>query len=133
MDGVVLAINAAVGSYASPQGVYATYTQSFAPPVVIGSSRGSFSVRCYVDEILVHRLPAPDRIRAEMVLRGPNLRIPLQFVRVQPYVTPKIDLSDQRLERVDVRVLPVIFRFDVPPGAAVYPGELVDVYIGLRS
>ena len=53
----------------------------------------------------------------------------LEFVRVQPFVTPKIDLSDQRLEKVDLRVLPVIFRF-AKQDAPVYPGELVDVFIG---
>ena len=65
-----------------------------------------------------------------MFIRGTNTSVPLTFVRVQPYVSPKIELSDQRQERVDVRVLPVIFRFDPPPNIALYPGQLVDVYIG---
>jgi HlyD family secretion protein len=34
------------------------------------------------------------------------------------------------LEKVDLRVLPAIFRFKTPPGVEVYPGEMVDVYIG---
>jgi len=33
-------------------------------------------------------------------------------------------------EKVDLRVLPVIFRFSPPTGTDVYPGQLVDVYIG---
>ena len=41
----------------------------------------------------------------------------------------KIELSNQRQERVDLRVLPVIFRFE-KKDAPVYPGQLVDVYIG---
>ncbi len=49
---------------------------------------------------------------------------------MQPYVSPKIQLSNQRLEKVDLRVLPVIFRFEPPAGVSIYPGELVDVYIG---
>jgi HlyD family secretion protein len=53
----------------------------------------------------------------------------LEFVRVQPYVSPKIELSDQRQERVDVRVLPVIFKIAKTSNANLYPGELVDVYI----
>jgi HlyD family secretion protein len=87
-------------------------------------------VRCFIDEILVSRLPSADHIRAQMSLRGSAVKIPLEFVRVQPYVTPKIQLSDQRLERVDLRVLPVIFRFKKPANAAIYPGQLVDVYVG---
>ncbi len=61
--------------------------------------------------------------------RGVDRRIALEFVRLQPYVTPKIELSDQRQERVDLRVLPVLFRFKKPADLAVYPGQLVDVYI----
>jgi HlyD family secretion protein len=49
---------------------------------------------------------------------------------VQPYVSPKIELSDQRQERVDVRVLPVIFKIEKPANVNLYSGELVDVYIG---
>jgi HlyD family secretion protein len=30
-------------------------------------------------------------------------------------------------------VLPVIFRFSKPAGMALYPGQLVDVYIGEES
>ena len=65
-----------------------------------------------------------------MMIRGTNITIPLQYVRTQAYVSPKIELSDQRSERVDVRDLPVIFRFEKPKGVNLYPGELVDVFIG---
>ena len=87
-------------------------------------------VRCYVDEILVGRLPPPRTHPAQMSIRGTDTKIPLEFVRVQPYVSPKIALSDQRQERVDLRVLPVIFRFARRDGVATYPGQLVDVYVG---
>jgi HlyD family secretion protein len=52
---------------------------------------------------------------------------------MQPYVIPKIQLSDQRTERVDVRVLPLLFKFSPLPGVNVYPGQLVDVYVGGAS
>jgi len=70
-----------------------------------------------------------DRLQATMFIRGADRRIPLEFVRVQPYVSPKIELSNQRTERVDLRVLPVIFRFSPPQDLSVYPGQLVDVYV----
>ena len=66
---------------------------------------------------------------AHMSVRGTNISIPLEFVRMQPYVSPKIELSNQRSERVDVRVLPLIFRFEKPKDVSLYPGQLVDVYI----
>lgn len=131
-DGVVMRVNASVGSYVSNQGSYDTYTQGMTPLIVMSREQGTLAVRCFVDEILVSKLPVPDHIKAEASIRGTDKKVQLEFVRVQPFVTPKIDLSNQRQEKVDLRVLPVIFRFatkDLPP---LYPGQLVDVYIGQK-
>ena len=68
-------------------------------------------------------------MRAQMFLRGTDISIPLEFYQLQPYVTPKIELSNQRTERVDTRVLPVLFRFKPPENMNIYPGQLVDVYV----
>lgn len=133
VDGTVLAIGAAMGSYVSPQGAYGTYTQGFQPVLVMGESEGYLEVRSYVDEILIHRLPPLSEMSAQMFLRGTTTHMPLEFVRIQPYVIPKIELSNQRQERVDVRVLPIIFRFEKPKDLALYPGQLVDVYMGERN
>jgi HlyD family secretion protein len=129
-DGIVLAINPTVGSYVSGQGAYDTYTQGMDPVLVLGSPHSYLNVRCYVDEILVPRIPSAAKIKAQMTVRGSTVKIPLEYVRTQPIVSPKIELSDQRLERVDVRVLPVIFRIEKPKDINLYPGLLVDVYIG---
>ena len=129
-DGVVLAISPTVGSFVSSQGAYESYTQGMTPVVILGSAQPRLNVRCYVDEILVPRLPDFSKMRAEMSIRGSNTKIPLEYVRVQPIISPKIELSDQKLERVDVRVLPIIFRVAKHEGVKLYPGQLVDVYIG---
>lgn len=131
-DGLVLAVHSGTGSYVSPQGAYDSYTQGFSPLIVMGLPQDHLQVRAYIDEILVQQLPEPRNIKAEMVIRGTSMHVPLSFVRVQPYISPKIQLSDQRQERVDLRVLPVIFRFAKPPGVVVYPGQLVDVYVAAR-
>jgi HlyD family secretion protein len=129
-DGTILSINTAVGSYISTQGTYDTYTRGSCPVLVMGGSQAYIGVRCYIDEILIHRLPETSHMNATMHIRGTDISIPLEYVRLQPYVTPKIELSNQRAERVDVRVLPVIFRFERPKNIDIYPGQLVDVYIG---
>jgi HlyD family secretion protein len=129
-DGIVMSINTVIGSYVSPQGAYDAYTQGNDPVLILGTPQTSLNVRCYVDEILVPRLPPLSKIKAEMSIRGINYKVPLTFVREQPFVSPKIELSDQRQERVDVRVLPIIFQFTKPRNVNLYPGELVDVYIG---
>ena len=132
VSGTMLSINAAVGSFVSTLGTYDTYTQGFSPLLVMGGTQKYLEVRCYIDEILVPRMPPETKMNAQMFIRGTNIRIPLQYERVQPYVTPKIQLSNARTERVDVRVLPVIFRFEKPKNIFMYPGQLVDVYIGER-
>jgi HlyD family secretion protein len=130
--GVVLSVYATLGSYVSSQGAFDPYTEAFDQPVIMSPPQEYLAVRCYVDEILVSRLPTKWHIEATMSPTGTDLKVPLEFVRVQPYVSPKIELSNERQERVDLRVLPVIFRFqkqDIP----VYPGQLVDVYIGTKK
>jgi hypothetical protein len=67
--------------------------------------------------------------RAEAALRGnARLRTPLEFVRVEPFVVPKKSLTGDSTERVDTRVLQVIYRF--PRGKIpVYVGQQMDVFI----
>jgi HlyD family secretion protein len=129
-DGVVMAVNVAPGSFVSTQGAYDQYTEGTTPVLALGSPQGWLNVRCYVDEILVPRLPSPAKIKAQMSIRGSSVKVPIEFVRVQPFVSPKIELADEKAERVDVRVLPVIFRVKRTADMNLYPGELVDVFIG---
>ena len=132
IDGIVLAVNATVGGYVSPQGDYDTYTELFDPLVIMSSPQDYMQVRCYVDEILVSRLPSHWHIQAQMQITGTDIKVPLEFVRVQPYISPKIELSNEKQEQVDLRVLPVIFRFE-KKDAPVYPGQMVDVFIGQEA
>jgi len=132
IDGVVLAVNATVGGYVSSQGDYDTYTELFDPLVIMSSPQDYMQVRCYVDEILVSRFPSHWHIQAQMQITGTDIKVPLEFVRVQPYISPKIELSNEKQEQVDLRVLPVIFRFE-KKDAPVYPGQMVDVFIGQEA
>ncbi len=131
-DGVVLSIEAAMGSYVSPQGAYDVYTRGYLPIIAIGSASGALEVRAYVDEILINRLPAVAKMTGKLFVQGTDINVALTFARMQPYVSPKIELSDQKLEQVDVRVLPIIFHIEKPANVILYPGQLVDVYIGQK-
>lgn len=67
--------------------------------------------------------------RAVAFLRGNrDLKAELVFVRTEPYVTPKTSLTGSSTERVDTRVLQVIYSFDrhVLPA---YVGQQMDVFI----
>lgn len=131
-DGEVMSVQAAPGSYVSTQGAYDSYTQGFDPLIVMGTRPAGLEVRTYIDEILIPRMQSAKAMKAEMFIRGTDIRVPITFERIQPYVSPKIELSDERQELVDVRVLPVIFRFVPPKNVNVYPGQLVDVYVSAK-
>jgi hypothetical protein len=66
---------------------------------------------------------------AKATLRGdPRHEFRLSFVRVEPYVVPKKSLTGDNTERVDTRVLQVIYCFD-QVDRPVYVGQQLDVFV----
>ena len=102
-------------------------------PVVLGDI-SRLQIRCDVDEQLATRmregLPAKGFLKGESSLAGGKDRaIALKFVRIEPFVIPKTSLTGASIERVDTRVLQVIYQFDRPAGRALFVGQQMDVYI----
>src|SRR5688500_19101529 len=57
-----------------------------------------------------------------------DLKTKLSFVRIEPYVIPKRSLTGESTERVDTRVLQILYSFE--RGAIpVYVGQQMDVFI----
>lgn len=128
-DGVVLAMNAPKGGLVSPFGAYDSYSEANRPAAVLGPGAAALAVRSYVDGAELSRLPQKGRLTATMMVRGLDVKIPLEFVRIQPYVNASQLLSDASKDHAHSRALPVIFRFRPDPAVKLYPGQLVDVYI----
>jgi multidrug resistance efflux pump len=84
-------------------------------------------VRMDVDETDIGRF-RPE-LPGKAITRGANKReLPMRFVRVEPYVVPKKSLTGVGSERVDTRVLQVIYAVDgTDPG--LFVGQQVDVYL----
>lgn len=120
LDSQILQLNARPGQFASP-------TSSSDSALVMLGDTASWHLRINVDEEDAWRIMngAP----ATAFIRG-NARIiiPLEFVYIEPYIIPKKSLSGSDFERVDTRVLQIVYRFnkDTLP---VYLGQLLDVYI----
>jgi hypothetical protein len=57
-----------------------------------------------------------------------NLKTPLTFVRFEPFVVPKKSLTGDSTERVDTRVLQVIYRID-NRSIPLFVGQQMDVFI----
>ena len=96
-------------------------------PLILLGGVEPMHVRVNVDENDAWRV----RANAEAIgyLRGNNqIRAPLRFVRFEPYVVPKMSLTGDTTERVDTRVLQIVYSFergDLP----IYVGQQMDVYI----
>ena len=52
----------------------------------------------------------------------------MKFVRVEPFVIPKHSLTGESTERVDTRVLQVIYAIDTG-GRKLFAGQQLDVFI----
>jgi HlyD family secretion protein len=122
MDGRVLQVNILPGEYVSPNPATA--------PVLFGST-DILQVRVSVDETNAPRVKSGSTAIAH--LKGDSTKtFPLTFLRVDPYIVPKRSLTGDNTERVDVRVLQVIYRFNPPP-FPVYVGQQVDVFIAANQ
>ncbi|MCI0736371.1 MAG: efflux RND transporter periplasmic adaptor subunit [Beijerinckiaceae bacterium] len=119
VDGVILKKNVRLGEYAQP-GVLS------APLMTMGRV-DPLHIRADIDEADSWRVnkdsPAIARLRG-----NPAFSVPLKFVRFEPYVLPKRSLSGDTSERVDTRVLQVIYAF-APNDFPAFVGQQVDVFI----
>jgi multidrug efflux pump subunit AcrA (membrane-fusion protein) len=107
-------------------GEFAPAAPTANPLILLGRSK-PLHVRVDVDEHEAWRVR--EGARAIGHARGnADLKASLQFVRFEPFVVPKRSLTGDSTERVDTRVLQVIYRVereDVP----LFVGQQLDVFI----
>jgi len=118
IDGEILQCKVHVGEYAQ--------AGPLAQPLILMGATAHLNVRADIDEQDAWRVKA-GATAAGSVRGNTGERLPLRFVRLEPYVIPKRNLTGDSTERVDTRVLQVIFALD--KGAHVYAGQQLDVYI----
>jgi RND family efflux transporter MFP subunit len=123
IDGDVLQVNIRPGEYA-PSGVTAQ-------PLILLGSLDRLHVRVDIDENDAWRFR--QQAPAVAFVRGnPSFKTNLRFEYVEKYVIPKRSLTGESTERVDTRVMQVVYSFN-RSDLLVYPGQLMDVYIEDRS
>lgn len=124
-DGDILRVDLRAGEYAS-----VPPTDMNNPSLLLGETR-FLQLRADVDEDSASRVHAG--ARAVAFIKGMRSDpIPLRFVRIEPYVTVKKSLTGDSTERVDTRVLQVIYQFDQGK-MPVYVGQQMDVFIEGRG
>lgn len=118
VDGTVLQVRLRAGEFINQAGT-AFMTLGQTQPL---------HVRADIDEHEAWRVKAGST--AEAQVRGnTSLRVPLKFVRFEPLVIPKKSLTGDAAERVDTRVLQVIFAAESSPQFPLYVGQQMDVFI----
>jgi RND family efflux transporter MFP subunit len=120
-DGEILRQNMHEGEYAG-----VSPSDPNAPSLLLGETQ-HLQLRADVDEDSASRV----RVGAPAVAFIKGMRsdpIPLHFVRIEPYITVKKSLTGDSTERVDTRVLQVIYQFDKTK-VPVYVGQQMDVFI----
>ncbi len=123
-DGTILQVNTRPGEYVST-----TATQN----LVLMGNLDPLHVRVNVDEEDIPRLklnaPAKGKIRGDTR----QVEIPMTFVRLEPYVVPKMSLTGLNVERVDTRVVQLIYAIDsndkLVREKKILVGQLIDVFI----
>jgi HlyD family secretion protein len=119
VDGQILKLNVRAGEFAA--------AGTMPEPLLLLGQLEPLHLRVDVDEQEAWRVKP--RAKAAAAVRGnPAQQTPLEFVRFEPYVTPKRSLTGASDERVDTRVLQVIYRFK-PAGFPIHVGQQMDVFI----
>jgi len=118
VDGTVLRLDVRTGEFAA---------SGTSTPLVLFGDVQRLHVRVDIDENDAWRFRPG--AKAEAFVRGNrDLKAALEFVRVEPYVVPKRSLTGESTERVDTRVLQVLYSFD-PKALPVYVGQQMDVFV----
>jgi HlyD family secretion protein len=123
MDGEILQLKVRAGEFA-PAG------QTPVPLLVLGRLQ-PLHVRVDVDEHEGWKVRADASAVAH--IRGKaELKSPLRFVRFEPMVVPKRSLSGDSTERVDTRVLQVIYEV-LDRSVPLFVGQQMDVFIEAKA
>ena len=119
VEGDILQINIRPGEYA-PSG------QSSQPLMLLGNL-DKLHVRVDIDENDAWRFQ-PEAPAFASIRGNPQLKTDLAFEYVEAYVVPKRSLTGDSTERVDTRVMQVVYSFKRGK-LPIYPGQLMDVFI----
>ena len=119
IDGTVLRVNARAGEFAS--------AGALREGLVVMGQLTPLHIRVDVDELDAWRFD-PNGKAVAMLRGGKIVEFPIEYVRTVPVVIPKRTLTGENSERIDTRVMEMIYRF-TQDNPKVLPGQLLDVYI----
>lgn len=123
-DGEVLQVNVRLGQFAA---------SVWKEPLIVLGDVKTLNVRVDIDEQDVPYFD--ENADAVATLKGrPGYRFALtKVVKVEPYVIPKKSLTGDNSERVDTRVLQVVYALPADREIPLFVGQQMDVYLRARK
>lgn len=130
IDGEILQVNIHVGEIApiipfiSPQSTWLTASNG---TLILMGSVVPLQVRIDIDEDDAWRFEKGSKAHA-YVRGNRNINFPMTFLRTEPFIIPKSSFTGETAERVDTRVLQVLYQFE-RENKPVYAGQILDIFI----
>lgn len=108
------------------EGEMPPYDSFRTPLMVLGNTEDLF-LRVSINQLLIPEFQ-PEAPAVAFIQGNSRFQYPLEFVRIEPLLVHKQDLTNEITERIDTRVLQIIYRIkkDVPP---LFVGQQMDVFI----
>jgi multidrug resistance efflux pump len=123
VDGEILQVNVRPGQFAA---------MAWKEPMIILGEVNRLHVRVDIDENDLYRFR--EGAPAKATLKGhKDPQFALEFVRIEPYVVPKKSLTGDNSERVDTRVLQVLYALPDDRPTKVYVGQQMDVFLDVET
>lgn len=130
VDGKILQVNIHVGEIAPVIPIISaasTWMTAANGTLILMGAVDPLQMRVDIDEDDAWRFV--EGSEASAFVRGNrNIGFTMKFIRVEPYIIPKRSFTGVTSERVDTRVLQVLYQFekkDLP----IYAGQILDVFI----
>lgn len=130
VEGQILQVNIHVGEIApvipfiSSQSTWLTAANG---TLILMGVVNPLQVRVDIDEDDAWRFEKGSKATA-FVRGNRNIHFPLSYLRTEPYIIPKTSFTGQTVERVDTRVLQVLYQFEKKE-LPIYAGQILDIYI----
>lgn len=120
IDAIILKVRVNPGEFISGN------EQTIESPILLGKTKPLY-VRVQIDENDIWRFDS--KLLAFGYLRGnSNIKLPLKFIRVEPYAKSKENIKGTGTELVDTRIIEIIYEID-PKSNKIYIGQQIDVFL----
>lgn len=119
IDGTVLQIKIHVGEFASPD--------TFRMPLMVLGNTDELFLRVSINQLDIPHFKS-DAPAVAFSQGDAQIKFPLEFVRVEPFLVSKQNLTNEITENVDTRVLQIIYKIK-KENFHIFVGQQMDVFI----